>query len=92
METHPHDGVRRRSDTERLDDLELVVYGNERQRVKGLIDSLSDLRTTVTNQLTTISDDVRILKDNRRFLLQVVVQLATLATSALALYWSLKHP
>lgn len=89
----------KRSVDERLEDLELVVYGNERQRIKGLIDSLSDMRSTVDVKLATmqvavdtIGDDLRGLKDNRGLMIQIAVSVATFATSAFALYWALRHP
>lgn len=77
----------------------MAVYGNERQRVMGLIDSLANMRLAVDGKLATmqiamdsIHDDLRALKDNRGLIIQIAVSVATFATSAFALYWALRHP
>jgi hypothetical protein len=70
---------------DRVADLETAVFGNPRQRVPGLIDSLR----AVSHEVTEIKDMVAKLRDNRLAWAQLIGQVATFAAAVAALYTAL---
>jgi hypothetical protein len=78
---HPERSIERR-----LQQLELAVFGDVRQRIPGLINLMPEL----ADRLKTVADDVRELKDKRQFWVQLAVQGATLLTAIAALIAALK--
>jgi hypothetical protein len=71
---------------DRVADLETAVFGNPRQRVPGLIDSLR----AVSHEVTEIKDMVVKLRDNKLAWAQLIMQVATLVGAAAALLVALR--
>ena len=71
---------------QRLADLELAVFGNPRQRIVGLINLMPEL----AEQVRAMRDDVAKLKDNKQFVISLVVQGATLLSAVAALIVALR--